>query len=80
MYICSASNSWGGQRERESQLASSFRKKKKESYGAGSLWRMPIGVFLIKKTHSFVALGPVWLRVVNFLKSHLSTFEVLNID
>ena len=25
-------------------------------------------------------LCPVWLRVVNFLKRHLSTFEVLNID
>ena len=31
-------------------------------------------------THLGVCLGPVWLRVVKFLKMHLSTFEVLNIN
>ena len=28
----------------------------------------------------FQALGRVWLQSVKFLKMHLSTFEVLNID
>ena len=29
---------------------------------------------------SFRILGRVWLQPVNFLKKHLSIFEVLNID
>ena len=43
------------------------------SSAGDTAWRKTLMTF-------FLYLGPVWSHVVKFLKRHLSTFEVLNID